>query len=192
MINNFRIEHTECDFKRQVEHSKTKSWLKSVSAFANGIGGMLIFGIDDKIREYVPIEDIQSEIEFITACIKDRISPIPDFTLEPVFTEEKQQILVLSVKGGLNTPYYLVENSSKITFIRVGSSSVQADTPILHELILKGTNRTWDTLKSEYPVKDFSFTYLESYYKKVTGVDLESSDYLSFGLITKDGLKCAI
>ena len=87
MLTRFRIEHTECDYKRDVEHTKTKSWLKSISAFANGIGGMLIFGIDDETRKSVPIKDVQSEIEFISNCIKDRISPIPDFILEPDTTE---------------------------------------------------------------------------------------------------------
>ncbi len=187
MLTRFRIEHTECDYKREVEYTKTKSWLKSVSAFANGIGGMLIFGIDDETRKPSPIADVQSEIEFISNCIKDRISPIPDFILEPDTTEEGAEIIVLQVKGGLNTPYYLNENSTKVTFIRAGSSSVQADTPILHELILKGTNRTWDTLKSEFEAKDFSFTLLESVYYNKTGNRLESGDYLSFGLITKDG-----
>lgn len=32
MLTRFKIEHSECDFKQEVEHSKTKSWLKSVSA----------------------------------------------------------------------------------------------------------------------------------------------------------------
>ena len=35
-------ETTECDFKRELETKKPKSWLKSVSAFANGIGGKLM------------------------------------------------------------------------------------------------------------------------------------------------------
>ena len=185
-VDKFLLEHTECDFKREVEHKKTKSWLKSVSAFANGIGGALIFGIDDENREYCPIEDLQGEIEFITECIKDRISPIPEFVLKPD-TVDGNTVLVLKVFGGLNTPYYLIENQTKITFIRAGSSSVQADTPILHELILKGTNRTWDTLKSEYEAKDFSFTYFESLYYNRTGKRIEPQDYLSFGLKTKDG-----
>lgn len=34
-------ETTDCDFKRELETKKPKSWLKSVSAFANGIGGKL-------------------------------------------------------------------------------------------------------------------------------------------------------
>ena len=40
-------ETTEYDKKREVEMRKPKSWLKSVSAFANGNGGMLIFGSTD-------------------------------------------------------------------------------------------------------------------------------------------------
>jgi len=76
LLPRLRLEHTECDFKREVERTKTKNWLKSVCAFANGIGGMLIFGIDDKTREHVHLKDIQGDIEFITSCIKDRVSPI--------------------------------------------------------------------------------------------------------------------
>ena len=41
---------TECtayDFKVMLEEKKPKSWLKSVSAFANGLGGSLFFGIDN-------------------------------------------------------------------------------------------------------------------------------------------------
>lgn len=49
-------ETTECDFKRELETKKPKSWLKSVSAFANGIGRKLIFGIDDS-GEIVAIID---------------------------------------------------------------------------------------------------------------------------------------
>lgn len=42
---------TECtayDFKLMLEEKKPKSWLKSVSAFANGLGGSLFFGIDNE------------------------------------------------------------------------------------------------------------------------------------------------
>lgn len=33
--------------EQAVEHKKVKSWLKSVSAFANTAGGTIIFGITD-------------------------------------------------------------------------------------------------------------------------------------------------
>ena len=38
-------ETTEYDKKQYLEEKKPKSWCKSVSAFANGIGGSLIWGI---------------------------------------------------------------------------------------------------------------------------------------------------
>ena len=40
-------ENTTCDFKESVEHKQPKSWLKSVSAFANSMGGVLVFGVND-------------------------------------------------------------------------------------------------------------------------------------------------
>lgn len=46
-ITDLLGEATEYDKKQAVEHKKVKSWLKSVSAFANTAGGTLIFGITD-------------------------------------------------------------------------------------------------------------------------------------------------
>ena len=40
-------ETTTYDKKQMLEAKRPKSWLKSVSAFANGEGGMLIFGVSD-------------------------------------------------------------------------------------------------------------------------------------------------
>ncbi len=42
-----KIENTNIDYKEKVEYLKPKSWLKSVSAFANSNGGSLLFGIRD-------------------------------------------------------------------------------------------------------------------------------------------------
>lgn len=42
-LADFIGETTEYDKKEKLEERKPKSWLKSVSAFANGIGGVLLF-----------------------------------------------------------------------------------------------------------------------------------------------------
>ena len=41
-------ETTEYDKKLLLEEKKPKSWCKSVSAFANTSGGVLIFGVSDE------------------------------------------------------------------------------------------------------------------------------------------------
>ena len=82
MIDRLIAEATECDFKVALEIKKPKSWLKSVSAFANGIGGTLFFGIDDD-RNIIGLQDAQADAEAISRLIKERITPYPNFVLVP-------------------------------------------------------------------------------------------------------------
>ena len=65
MIDRLIAEATDCDFKVALETKKPKSWLKSVSAFANGIGGTLFFGIDND-KSVVGLTDVQGDAETIS------------------------------------------------------------------------------------------------------------------------------
>ena len=51
------------DFKERLERKKMKSWLKSVSAFANTEGGSLFYGVDND-GEIVGIDDAQSDVKY--------------------------------------------------------------------------------------------------------------------------------
>lgn len=44
-IKELIAECTVYDYKEMLEEKKPKSWLKSVSAFANTLGGSLFFGL---------------------------------------------------------------------------------------------------------------------------------------------------
>ncbi len=55
-LNTLIAECTAYDFKVMLEEKKPKSWLKSVSAFANGLGGSLFFGIDNEGTIYAPTD----------------------------------------------------------------------------------------------------------------------------------------
>ena len=52
-------EATEYDKKQAVETKKPKSWLKTVSAFANGSGGILVFGVADN-DDIIGLTDIKA------------------------------------------------------------------------------------------------------------------------------------
>ena len=184
MLNRLIVEATECDFKRELEKRKPKSWLKSVSAFANGIGGTLFFGVDND-NTVVGLTDPQADAEYISARIKERISPVPEFILTP-YNEKEKVILALAVQSGRNTPYYYAFDGIREAYVRMGNESVPAPNYMLSELILKGTNRTYDALPTEYLKKDYSFTLLEATYRQRTRLALEESNYYSFGLVTED------
>ena len=185
MIERLIAEATEYDFKAVLETKKPKSWLKSVSAYANGIGGTLIFGVEDD-RRICGLENVQADAETISRLIKERITPLPQFVLTPVM-EENKHILVLSVAAGRTTPYYYKADGVREAYVRVGNETIAAPDHVVNELILKGTNRSFDALVTDTKKVDYSFTLLEAAYLERTGLRFEPSDYVSFGLADKEG-----
>ena len=178
MIDRWIAEATECDFKVALETKKPKSWLKSVSAFANGIGGTLFFGIDDN-RNVIGLVDVQTDAEEISRLIKERIAPYPNFILTPE-RENGKDILVLAVLAGRSTPYYYKADGLMEAYIRLGNESVVAPSYVLNQLLLKGMNRTYDALTSEYNFKDYAFSKLRERYKTWTGSSMEEKLFDSF------------
>ena len=183
MIERLIAEATECDFKAALEVRKPKSWLKSVSAFANGIGGTLFFGIDND-RNVIGLTDAQNDAEIISRLIKERITPYPDFILAPE-REDGKNILVLTVSAGRTTPYYYKADGVMEAYIRIGNESVIAPNYVLNQLVLKGMNTTFDGLTSEYDFKDYSFSKLRERYKAWTGSSMEDKLFDSFEI--RDG-----
>lgn len=180
MIDRWVAEATECDFKVALEAKKPKSWLKSVSAFSNGIGGTLFFGIDDN-RNVIGLVDAQADAEAISRLIKERITPYPNFILTPE-RENGKDILVLTVSAGRTTPYYYKADGVMEAYIRIGNESVIAPSYVLNQLILKGMNRTYDALASEYDFRDYAFSKLRERYKVWTGNSMEDKLFDSFNI----------
>lgn len=178
-------EATEYDKKVALEERKPKSWCKSVSAFANGFGGSLIFGISDD-GEIVGLDDAEGDAEKISETIKTRMNPIPEFKLR--FHEEKGKVLIiLDIYKGEETPYYYAADGVLEAYVRVGNESVKA-TPIEQKrLVLRGKNTSYDSQNSTYKVEDYAYTKLRERYKKWTGNSFEEKDLVSFGLANEDG-----
>ena len=95
-------EATAYDKKQMLEIKRPKSWLKSVSAFANGEGGILIFGISDD-DQIIGLADAENDAEKISEEIKTKLDPVPVVNLEYKEIDGKRLIL-LHVYSGQETP----------------------------------------------------------------------------------------
>ena len=185
MVEHRIAEATECDFKVALEVKKPKSWLKSVSAFANGIGGTLFFGIDND-KKIIGLENVQTDAESISRLIKERITPYPNFILTPE-NEEGKDLLVLTVFAGYNTPYYYKADGIMEIYVRLGNESVIAPDYIRNQLILKGINRSYDAMTSEYDFHDYAFSKFRERYKVWVGNSMEDKLFTSFDLVDSQG-----
>ena len=178
-------EATKCDFKERLESKKPKSWLKSISAFANGMGGTLLFGVSDK-REVVGLVDMQKDIDTISKQIKEYITPLPMVEFTPFHSSEGKDVVAVRVFPGDEPPYFYSANGNLIAFIRIGSDSQPAPPNRLREFVMKGKNLSFDTLNSEYKIDDLTFTVLDATFKRVKKQILTKKDYISFGLAKSD------
>lgn len=183
-IRDYLGETTLYEKKEKVEKNKVKNWLKTVSAFANGKGGMLIFGINDN-DEIIGLENYKEDSEFVSEKIKTQIDPVPNVEIE--FIREKDKFLLLiRVYSGNQTPYYYIGNGSRQAFVRIGNESVTAKNHELNNLILKGCNQTYDSISSNIDYEKASFSKLKASYYQNTKQEFLNSDFESFGLL-KEG-----
>lgn len=179
-------ECTAYDFKIMLEEKRPKSWLKSVSAFANGLGGYLFIGVDnDGIVK--GLDDIQRVCETISNKIRDYMDPLPEVEMIPHKTDEGMNVLQLKVNAGNYTPYYYVGDGQRVAFVRIGDESVPATAEHMVRLVLKGSNKTYDSLITDYRKDDNSFIILANEFKKRTEQDWNTKYLLSFGLVTSKG-----
>lgn len=184
-LNDLLLESSSVDYKEALEIKKPRSWLKSVSAFANSFGGHIVFGVRDNPREVCGLDNPQEVISKITELIKARIDPTPRYQLH-AFSEDDKICIDLEIQNGPAYPYYYRFEGVCVAYIRNGDQSEETSRQQLSALILKGMNKTFDALPSPYHMGDVSFTLLAATFKNALKEDFQpDKDLLSTTLVTR-------
>ena len=95
------------DFKEMLERKKVKSWLKSVSAFANTDGGSLFYGVNTIMGGEVHIDIYDDRVELVSpgamldgTQIQDRdIYKVPSMRRNPVIADMFTQLDYMEKRG---------------------------------------------------------------------------------------------
>ena len=149
------------------------------------MGGSLFFGIDND-GHVKGLDDLQHVCETISSKIRDYMDPLPEVEMIPHYIDGLH-ILQLKVNAGHYTPYYYIGDGQRITFVRVGDKSIPATAEQMVRLVLKGSNKTFDSLHSDYKAEDHSFTILANTFKDRTKQEWDKKFLLSFGLVNSSG-----
>lgn len=155
-------ESSELEYKEKV----TDSFLKTVSAFANGQGGTVIFGIADDLR-IIGLKNTKADALRIENKINDSLQPVPVYSLT---IDEKTGTIKLCVEEGAYKPYYFESKA----YIRNDSSSVEMGYHLLESLILKRKNLSFDDLPADS--QNLTFTTLDQYLMSSLGLKHPGSD----------------
>lgn len=115
------------------------------------------------------------------------MDPLPDVEMIPHKIDEGLNVLQLKVNSGHYTPYYYIGDGQRIAFVRVGDESVPTTAEHMVRLVLKGSNKTYDSLVTDYKQEDNTFIILANEFSKRTEQDWDKKFLLSFGLVTSNG-----
>ena len=115
------------------------------------------------------------------------MDPLPDVEMIP-HTIGGCDILQLKVDSGSYTPYYYVGDGQRVAFVRVGDESMPATAEQMVRLVLKGSNKTYDSLMTDYKLEDNTFVILANSFKTRVNQEWNPKFLVSFGLVTNAGM----
>ena len=139
----------------------TNTFLKTVSAFSNYEGGVILFGVDDN-GAVKGITDVKQSCLDIENKINDSISPQPDYTLEV----QSDNIIKLTIKSGIQKPYLYKSKAYK----RNDTATIEVDTLEFSRLILEGKNIRFE----ELPCKEQKLTFEVLHQKLKESIQIEA------------------
>ncbi len=121
-------ESQTVEYKKE-RSASSKSYVKTVVAFANARGGNLVFGVDDKTREVlgIPDERVLEDMDAIANAIMDSVEPqvLPEITVK---SAGGKNLILVEVPVGRQCPYYLKsEGVEGGVYVRVGATTRHAD-----------------------------------------------------------------
>lgn len=158
------IEEILAGESKNIEYKETipedsKKYVKTAVAFANGDGGVIVFGVQDGSKEVIgfpddTLEDLYRKCDAVTSAIYDSCEPkiLPDVGVQPV---DDKYLIIATITPGMDRPYHIRQlGEMQGTYIRVAGTTQIAPREQLQEMILDATNRSFDQLPSKQEVSE--------------------------------------
>ena len=110
-----RGEGQSVEYKQKLptHRNEARSVLKTVVAFANGVGGTIVFGIEDETHRVTGIlGKVAIERQRLNDLVRDLVRPSPEVRIETA-NADGHELLLLQVVGGAGNIYALMLDANK-------------------------------------------------------------------------------
>ena len=140
--------------------------IKTCVAFANGFGGKIIIGIDDKTRRLTGITDADRDrlYDEFTNSLYDSTSP----TIFAHIFEKRygnKAVLIIEIPPSPKKPYFVkTEGIPKGVYVRIGSNTRRASPDYIEELMREGSHTAFDEEAIHQSPSVLSKEWLKDFY----------------------------
>lgn len=135
-IESLLTRHEDKTLEFKQDFSSPKRILKTLVAFANTAGGVLIIGVTDD-KSVFGVDDPLTLEETLTSLVADHIEPLLLPTIQIIDYNNKALVVVeVPFLAGISgTPFFLKQlGSEKGVMVRLGSSTRAATSAMIREL----------------------------------------------------------
>lgn len=160
-------ESKSLEFKSKIP--PFRSLIKTCVAFANGIGGKIIIGVDDKTLKIVGIDDsIRDRIyDEFTNSLYDATSPS---MLVEVYEQRfgEQSVMIIDIPYSIKKPVFIKsEGIPNGVYLRAGSNTRKANKEYVEELMRENQCRYYDEEMINADVGILSQTLLKKVFSRI-------------------------
>lgn len=181
MVQYFAEEESKnLEFKSQLP--KLENLVKTCIAFANGSGGQILIGIEDKTKKIIGYSESDRQ-----KIYHDFPNSLYDSTCPNLFADiyeknfGKQSVIVIDIAHANKRPCFLVsEGPSNGVYIRVGSSTRKANQDYIEELFRENKRTYYDEEILFDKNIDFDEDILKKFYgERPSNKQLESDNFMN-------------
>ena len=162
--------------------------IKTIIAFANTAGGVLVIGVEDKNKKIIGVSNPLEQEERLASVINDSIAPLlmPDIEIQ---TYRNKELIVINVPHVTGPCYLKSAGIEKGTYIRLGSTNRVVDSETLQSLKNFAKNVYFDELAYvQGKTSDLDWDCIKKLFQRVDK-KITMSNAQSIGLITQQGVK---
>lgn len=207
LLQSTEFENLQCDYKARLERKNPVSWAKSLVAFANCGGGMILDGVNnDGTIVGFEYQIVDGEKNLVNETIDRLVRPgIFRYSFHPIEFERGRYILIIHIPDALEITYLRQGDYREVIYVRHDGQSVPASVSEMAVLFRKKATMFFDGESTSIPFESTKFMSLEKRMKESgkanDSVDLslakslnladQSGNLTNCGLLFSDGCKLA-
>lgn len=198
LIEGLNLETYDSEFKARIRTGRDKKgedeeikWLREVSAFANGIGGTIYIGVNDKTHEIEPLshEEVDAQTKLFYDVTEARLSSSVESEIKAIevpLTEPKRYVLSIRIFPSSVLPVYVHVNGIPAVFVRKFGRAIIATPEQITDMVIRSEKVSYDSMKSKIPFRMEDLSAYRTIYEKANGKPLTLKALQSSGMVTSD------
>ena len=195
------MEDSTVEFKGILSKGKDKNgnslemdWLKTIAAFANGEGGRLFVGVENKSHKIVALDtsEADKQILMLHQEIGNRFDPViyPEVKKHVMPWDGHNILLEIIVKHSSFLPVFVKDRGATFTFIRRFGETNIASSDEIRQLVMASEDVSYDQCQTDLMYREEDFSDMRNLYQKNRGEALSNNTLILKGFMSPNGLLC--